>query len=171
MTSIASRGLRAAAMIASLAGAPALAQQAPAGPNARGEYLARIMDCGGCHTGGALIGKPDPALHLAGSGIGFQIPDLGTFYPPNLTSDRETGLGAWSEAEIITAVRTGVRPDGRILAPVMPWHAYGHLTDEDAGALAHYLATLPPVRHAAPPPTGPSETPPAPYLIVVVPGR
>lgn len=170
---------RAAPFIAAAVGAalvafaawPASAQAADAGKRARGAYLAAIMDCGGCHTGGALIGKPDPALHLAGSGIGFQIPDLGTFDPPNLTADRETGLGAWSEAEIITAVRTGVRPDGRILAPVMPWHAYGHLTDEDAGALAHYLATLPPVRHAAPPPTGPSETPPAPYLTVVVPGR
>jgi mono/diheme cytochrome c family protein len=154
-----------------LAAFTASAQAVNAEKRARGAYLAAIMDCGGCHTGGALIGKPDPALHLAGSGIGFQIPDLGIFYPPNLTSDRETGLGAWSEAEIVTAVRTGVRPDGRILAPVMPWHAYGHLTDEDAGALAHYLATLPPVRHAAPPPAGPSETPPAPYLTVVVPGR
>lgn len=150
---------------------PAAAQPADDRHLARGKYLAAIMDCGGCHTGGALIGKPDPTLHLAGSSIGFQIPDLGIFYPPNLTSDRETGLGAWSEAGIVAAVRTGVRPDGRILAPAMPWHAYAALTDEDALALARYLKSLPPVRNAVPPPTGASETPPAPYFTVVVPGR
>jgi mono/diheme cytochrome c family protein len=154
-----------------LAAWPAAAQPADDRMVARGRYLAAIMDCGGCHTGGALIGKPDPALALAGSQIGFQIPELGTFYPPNLTPDRETGLGAWSEAEIVAAVRTGVRPDGRILAPAMPWHAYAALTDTDALALARYLKSLPPVRHAAPPPTGASETPPAPYFTLVVPTR
>ncbi|BDG74139.1 c-type cytochrome [Roseomonas fluvialis] len=171
MTTIASRGLRAAAMIASLAAAPALAQQAaPSGPNARGEYLSRIMDCGGCHTGGALAGRPDPRLHLAGSGIGFGIPEVGVFYPPNLTPDRETGLGTWSEADIVRAVRTGVRPDGRVLAPVMPWHSYAALTDADARALARYLRALPPVRNPTPAMVGATETPTAPYLTVVVPG-
>lgn len=154
-----------------LAAWPAAAQSAPPPQRERGSYLAAIMDCGGCHTDGALIGTPDPKRQLAGSSIGFRIPDLGTFYPPNLTSDRETGLGAWSEAEIVAAVRTGVRPDGRILAPAMPWHAYAALTDADALALARYLKSLPPVRHAVPPPTGASETPPSPYLTVVVPGR
>jgi mono/diheme cytochrome c family protein len=154
-----------------LAAWPAAAQPADRGTFARGEYLAAIMDCGGCHTGGALIGKPDPKLALAGSAIGFQIPELGTFYPPNLTPDRETGLGSWSAAEIVTAVRTGVRPDGRILAPIMPWHSYAALTDADAGALAAYLKSIPPVRNATPPITGPTETPPAPYMTVVVPGR
>ncbi|GIX11517.1 c-type cytochrome [Elioraea sp.] len=170
---------RAAPLIASalgtalfaLAALPAAAQPADDPMVARGRYLAAIMDCGGCHTGGALIGKPDPNLALAGSTIGFRIPDLGIFYPANLTSDRETGLGTWSEAEIVAAVRTGVRPDGRILAPAMPWHAYAALTDADALALARYLKSVPPVRHAAPPPTGPSETPPAPYFTVVVPTR
>jgi mono/diheme cytochrome c family protein len=170
---------RAAPLIAAAVGAallalaawPAAAQNAEPGTLARGQYLAAIMDCGGCHTGGALIGKPDPALALAGSAIGFQIPDVGTFYPPNLTPDRETGLGAWSAAEIVTAVRTGVRPDGRILAPIMPWHAYAALTDADAAALAAYLKSIPPVRNATPPITGPSETPPAPYFAVVVPTR
>jgi mono/diheme cytochrome c family protein len=154
-----------------LAAWPAAAQPADRGTFARGEYLAAIMDCGGCHTGGALIGKPDPKLALAGSAIDFQIPELGTFYPPNLTPDRETGLGSWSAAEIVTAVRTGVRPDGRILAPIMPWHSYAALTDADAGALAAYLKSIPPVRNATPPITGPTETPPAPYMTVVVPGR
>ncbi|GGE54502.1 hypothetical protein GCM10007276_34460 [Agaricicola taiwanensis] len=105
----------------------------------RGEYLANIMDCGGCHTPGVFLGKPDQERYLAGSEVGFQIPGLGIFYPPNLTSDQETGLGSWSEAEIITAVRTGVRPDGRELAPAMPWRAYAALNDADAQALARYL--------------------------------
>jgi mono/diheme cytochrome c family protein len=102
----------------------------------RGEYLATIMDCAGCHTPGALTGKPDPARHLGGAEVGFEIPGLGIFYPPNLTPDPETGLGAWSEGDIVTAVRTGARPDGRILAPVMPYHNYARLTDADAQALA-----------------------------------
>jgi len=71
----------------------------------RGEYLARIMDCGGCHTTGALKGQPDQARYLAGSDVGFELPGLGIFYPPNLTGDVETGLGAWSEEEIVAAVR------------------------------------------------------------------
>ncbi len=108
-------------VVVALAATPALVEVDHSA--SRGEYLARIMDCGGCHTPGALVGKPEPTRSLAGSDIGFHIPDLGYFYPPNLTSDRETGLGAWSDADIIRAVRTGVRPDGRVLAPVMPWHA------------------------------------------------
>jgi len=143
----------------------------PAQPPARGAYLTAIMDCRGCHTPGALIGKPDESRALAGSDIGFAVPELGVFYPPNLTPDRETGLGGWSAAEIARAITTGVRPDGRILAPVMPWHAYASLTPEDALAIGAYLAALPPVRNATPPLTGPSETPPAPYWTIVTPGK
>src|ERR1041385_2848220 len=128
----AATGFAIVALVAA-AGSPAAAQE-----KRRGEYLATIMDCGGCHTPGALAGQPDQARHLGGSNVGFQIPGLGIFYPPNLTPD-ETGLGAWSEKDIMTAVRTGVRPDGRVLVPVMPYHNYGKLTDADASALAAYL--------------------------------
>jgi mono/diheme cytochrome c family protein len=134
----------------------------------RGEYLATIMDCGGCHTPGALTGQPDHTRHLGGSGVGFQIPNVGIFYPPNLTPD-ETGLGAWSEKDIMTAVRTGVRPDGRVLVPVMPYHNYAKLTDADAGALTAYLKSLKPIRNKAPSIVGPTEKATAPYLTVVVP--
>lgn len=158
-----------------LGSAPAAAQQPgqPAGrpPATRGEYLAAIMDCTGCHTGGALIGKPDPKLYLAGSNIGFAIPGFGYVYPPNLTPDRETGLGGWSEGDVIRAVRTGVRPDGRVLAPIMPWHSYAALTDQDARELARYLRSLPPVRNRVPPLTGPGEKPPGPYLTLAEPPR
>jgi mono/diheme cytochrome c family protein len=135
----------------------------------RGEYLATIMDCGGCHTTGALVGKPDPTHDLAGSQVGFQIPGRGVFYPPNLTPDRDTGLGAWSEADIVRAVRTGARPDGRQLVPIMPYPHYGRLTDEDAFALARYLKSIKPVRHQAPANAGATDKPAAPYLTVVVP--
>ena len=135
----------------------------------RGEYLAHIMDCTGCHTPGALAGQPDFERYLGGSDIGFEIPGLGVFYPPNLTPDPETGLGAWSAEEIIDAVRSGVRPDGRELAPIMPWPSYGNLDDEDAQALAAFLESLPAVDHATPGPFGPGDAPTHPYLSVVVP--
>ena len=135
----------------------------------RGRYLTSIMDCSGCHTPGALGGKPDTDRRLGGSDIGFKIPSLGTFYPPNLTPDPESGLGTWTAEQIMKAVRTGVRPDGRMLAPVMPYHNYAILTDDDARALATYLRTLRPVRHKVPGPIGDGEAAPAPYLAVVVP--
>jgi mono/diheme cytochrome c family protein len=161
------KALRAAVLAAAATAAgPALAQQ---GDVARGKYLATIMDCTGCHTNGALIGQPDPKRYLAGSEFGFGIPGLGVFYPPNLTSDRETGLGAWSADQIVTAIRTGERPDGRMLAPVMPWRSYGALNDADARDLAAYLKSLPPVRFKAPAPVGPNEKPPSPYLSLMSP--
>jgi len=135
----------------------------------RGEYLVHIMDCTGCHTPGALAGKPDMERFLAGSNIGFGIPDLGIFYPPNLTPDKETGLGDWSEADIVKAIRTGERPDGRVLVPVMPYHSYAKLTDDDAFALAAYLKSMKPVGNKAPAMVGPSEKPVAPYLTVKMP--
>ena len=149
---------------------PAVAGEAA--PNlARGEYLVRIMDCGGCHTTGVLLGQPDPARFLAGSEVGFEIPGLGIFYPPNLTSHPEDGIGRWSEADIVTVLHTGVRPDGRQLAPAMPWRSYAAITDDDAEALAAFLKSLPPVAGPAPAHLGPGEPAKAPYLTVVMPGQ
>ncbi len=128
-----------------------------------------IMDCGGCHTPGALAGKPDISKALSGSDIGFSAPGLGTFYPPNLTPDPETGLGKWSSADIVAAVTKGVRPDGRELAPFMPYHAYAALTAADAKAIASYLKSLQAISHAVPEPVGPSAKPPLPYLSVTMP--
>jgi mono/diheme cytochrome c family protein len=136
---------------------------------ARGEYLASIMDCGGCHTPGSLVGKPDTERRLAGGDIGFGIPGLGVFLPPNLTGDEATGLGGWSVAEVAAAIREGRRPDGRMLAPAMPWRAYAALSDADAEALATYLKSLPGIANQVPGPFGPEETPSAPYLSVVMP--
>src|SRR5262245_46311585 len=155
-----------AILMAALLGAPGARAESLA---ERGKYLVGIMDCTGCHSTGALAGKPDPAKFLAGSDVGFQIPGLGIFYPPNLTPDVETGLGDWSEQEIATALRTGVRPDGRELAPAMPWRSYATLSDADVQAVAAYLKSLAPVSHAVPPLTGESEKAPAPYFTVVMP--
>ena len=154
------------------AAAALLAAAAPANAQdrlARGKYLVSIMDCGGCHMPGAFTGKPDTSRFLGGESIGFEIPGLGIFYPPNLTPDRDTGLGKWSEADIVKAVRTGQRPDGRELAPAMPWRAYAALSDGDARALAAYLKSLKPVANKVPEPVGAGQPAKAPYMTVVMP--
>lgn len=137
---------------------------------ARGKYLVTIGGCNDCHTPGALLGKPDMAHALSGSEVGFLIPELGTFHGRNLTPDKQTGIGNWTEDQIVTAIRTGVRPDGRELAPIMPWRSLSVLTDEDAYAIAAYLKSLPPVSHAVPGPFGPNETPTG-FVMAVTPPR
>ena len=136
---------------------------------ARGDYLARIMDCTGCHTPGTMRGKPDVVKYLAGGDVGFEIPGLGIFWPPNLTSDEATGIGSWSVDDIVKAVRTGETPDGRILAPIMPYMSYAALSDEDALALATYIKSLPPISNPIPDPAGGPGDATLPYLTVVVP--
>jgi cytochrome c553 len=151
---------------------PAQEAAAPAeDPLARGEYLVTIGGCHDCHTPGYFMGAPDQNRRLAGSDVGFFIPNLGTFYGANLTPDPDTGLGNWTEEQIVTALRTGARPDGRVLAPIMPFMNLASLTDEDAIAIARYLKSLPAVRndqeHG---PVGPTEVPPAPYMAILPPG-
>jgi cytochrome c553 len=133
----------------------------------RGRYLATIMDCAGCHNVGSFSPTPEKGP-LQGGIVGIEVPGMGVFYPPNLTSDREAGLGSWTEEQIAKAVRTGERPDGRILSPAMPWRAYSGLTDQDAAALAAYLKSLPPSPNKVPSPTSP-ERAPQPYLTVKMP--
>lgn len=135
----------------------------------RGEYLVTIMSCTDCHTPGNFGPSPDMEHKLGGASVGFFLPGLGYFYGPNLTPDDETGLGKWSEQEIVTALREGVRPDGRVLAPIMPWTAFASLTDEDASAIAAYLKSLPAYSNKVPGPVGPGEQPPAPYQAVLLP--
>jgi len=157
-------------LIFAAAAAVALAPVAAgaAGDAERGKYLAAIMDCSGCHSGSLPEGGPDPARYLTGADIGFELPGLGIFWPPNLTSD-PTGLGAWSDDEIVTAIRTGVRPDGRTLAPIMPWHSYAALTDEDAQNLVTFLRGLPHAAFQAHPPVADASQAHAPYFSLVVP--
>lgn len=135
---------------------------------ARGKYLVTVGLCTDCHTPGYFFGKADVNRFLGGSEVGFEIPELGVFHGPNLTPDNETGLGRWSNEQIVTAFRTGVRPDGRVLAPIMPWQHFSSLTDADATAIVAYLRTLPPVRNKVPGPFGPSEVPTS-FVFRVVP--
>ena len=134
----------------------------------RGKYLVNLGLCTDCHTPGYFFGKPDDARFLGGSEVGFEIPGLGVFHGPNLTPDKDTGLGTWSEADIVRLLRTGVRPDGRELAPIMPWKAFSKLTDADMLAIAVYLKSLPAVPNKVPGPFGASEAPTS-FVMKIVP--
>jgi mono/diheme cytochrome c family protein len=115
----------------------------------RGGYLATIEGCNDCHTPGTLYGAPDFSRRLSGSELGWRGP-WGVSYPRNLTPDMETGIGSWTEKQIVDALRTGMRPNGKPLLPPMPWPNFTALTDEDAYALAAYLKSLPAVSHKVP---------------------
>lgn len=133
---------------------------------ARGRYLTTVLGCGDCHTPGTFYGAPDTTRRLAGSEVGWKGP-WGVSYPRNLTPDAATGIGGWSEEQIVAAVRTGIRPDGRQLLPPMPWPDFAALTDEDAYSVARYLKSLPAVSHQVPEPVPPGK--PARGSIIVVP--
>jgi mono/diheme cytochrome c family protein len=134
----------------------------------RGKYLVNIAGCNDCHTPGYFLGKPDMARFLGGSEVGFEIPGLGVFHGPNLTPDKDTGLGAWTDTQILTALQKGTRPDGRMLAPIMPWHAFANLTPQDAQAIVAFLRSIPPVKNKVPGPFGPTE-PPTSFVMKIVP--
>jgi mono/diheme cytochrome c family protein len=117
----------------------ALAQESPA---KRGEYLAKAADCLVCHT--AKDGQP-----FAG-GFAFVLP-FGTLYSTNITPDKATGIGNYSDAEFLAAMHRGVRRDGANLYPAMPYTSYTYMTDADALAIKAYLFSLPPVEAPAKP--------------------
>ncbi len=159
--------MAALAVVANFGAAAAFAEESQI---ARGKYLVTIAGCNDCHTPGYFLGKPDFSRTLAGSDVGFTIPGVGAFVGRNLTADKETGLGDWSDDQIISAITAGVRPDGRRLAPIMPWQELSHLSSEDAHAIVAYLRSLPPAKNAIPGPFGPKETPST-LVFVIVPGE
>ena len=108
---------------------------------ARGEYLARAADCMACHT--APGGKP-----FAG-GLAIRTP-FGTLYSPNITPDRKTGIGAFTDTDFLEVLHKGVMPDGTRLYPAMPYAAYTYMTDADALAIKAYLFSLAPVQSVTP---------------------
>lgn len=121
---------------------------------ARGRHLfTELADCDGCHT-------PRDWQRFAGPvkeserGAGFEFPGElglpGRIVSANLTSDRETGLGNWTDGEILRALREGVSRDGRALFNFMPYDHYARMSDEDAYALIAYIRTLPPIRRERP---------------------
>lgn len=137
----------------------------------RGKHLVTLSLCTDCHTPGYLRGMPDMARFLGGSETGFEMAGVGVFHGPNLTPDPETGLGKWTEEQIVTAFTTGVRPDGRKLAPIMPYYAFANFPREDAFAIAAYLKSLTPVVNDVPGPFGPDDAPTGYVLRVHAPGE
>ena len=104
----------------------------------KGRYLALVGDCASCHT------TPGGEAYAGGRAIETPFGDL---VASNITPDRETGIGAWSDEEFDTAVRRGRRPDGSRLYPAMPFNAYTRMSREDVLALRAYLNSLPPVKN------------------------
>lgn len=141
----------------------------------RGRYLVTVMDCNGCHTPFDEKGQPDMSRMLSGhpadakismpppkAGGGWLVSinttntawagAWGISYTTNLTPDRSTGIGAWSEQNFIDAIRKGKKSGvGRPLLPPMPWANYAKLTDDDLRAIFAYLRTIKPIRNQVPP--------------------
>jgi mono/diheme cytochrome c family protein len=107
----------------------------------RGAYLARAADCMACHT--SQGGKD-----FAG-GLVIRLP-FGTLYTTNITPDKETGIGNYTDQDFLNAVHRGTRRDGARLYPAMPFTSYAYMTDADALAIKAYLFSLAPVRAAVP---------------------
>jgi mono/diheme cytochrome c family protein len=114
----------------------------------RGDYLVNgIANCGNCHSPRQPDGtQPGPKLS---GGDAMTAPRF-TAYPPNLTPDPETGLGKWTEEQIVTALREGRTPGGEVLRPPMPIPFYRGISDRDARAIAVYLRSLAPVHSEVP---------------------
>lgn len=107
----------------------------------RGQYLTRAADCEACHT--SKGGVP-----YAG-GLAFKLP-FGTLYSPNITPDKETGIGNWTDADFINALHKGIAPDGSRFYPAFPYPSYTLLTNDDALAIKAYLFSLKPVHQTTP---------------------
>jgi len=110
------------------------AELAGADPVKRGEYLARAADCMVCHT------TPGGAPYAGG--LEIRLP-FGSIYTTNITPDKDTGIGKYSDADFLNAVQRGVRPDGTRLYPAMPYPSYTYMTDADALAIKAYLFSRP----------------------------
>jgi mono/diheme cytochrome c family protein len=107
----------------------------------RGEYLARAGDCVACHTA-------DKARPFAG-GLPITTP-FGTIYTPNITSDPDTGIGRWTDADFLRAMHEGIGKSGERLYPAFPYAEYTKVTDTDVLAIRAYLNTLAPIHYAPP---------------------
>jgi mono/diheme cytochrome c family protein len=104
---------------------------------AKGQYIFALAGGCACHSA--------PKETPYAGGRAFPIP-FGTVYSTNITQDKETGLGGWSERQIHDSMVKGIRPNGERLIPVMPYEAYSGMAVEDLKALIAYLRTLKPVR-------------------------
>lgn len=105
----------------------------------RGKYLVTLGDCAACHT---QAGQP-----VFSGGRPLPTP-YGVFYPPNITPDRTTGIGSWTEQDFYRAMHDGIRRDGAYLYPAFPFPAFTRLTRADVDAIWAYLRSVPAVRKA-----------------------
>jgi mono/diheme cytochrome c family protein len=119
---------------------PALAQ----GDAKRGAYLAKVAGCAGCHT----EAKKDAVPYAGGREL--KTP-FGTFYGPNITPHAGAGIGRWSEADFLRALRSGVRPDGAHYFPAFPYPSFTRIADADARDLWAFMRSLPPDSRASRP--------------------
>jgi mono/diheme cytochrome c family protein len=120
---------------------------------ARGKYLFELADCDGCHSQRDFSRFGGPVIDSC-RGQGFIFPrELGlpgVIVASNITSDPETGIGGWTDGEIIRAIREGISRDGSYLFPMMPYEQLRRMSDDDVYSLVAFLKTLPPVKHRVP---------------------
>lgn len=116
---------------------PALGAETPDDPGLveRGRYLATAANCVGCHT------EPG-GIEFAG-GRPLKTP-FGTFYGPNITAHPETGIGSWSDADFLRALKQGIAPEGHPYYPAFPYTSFTGIADSDALAIKAFLFSLPP---------------------------
>jgi mono/diheme cytochrome c family protein len=121
---------------------------------ARGEYLTEnLLGCFACHSDRDWAQHDAPELPgtKGGGSPSFPLQDLpGQVYPPNISPDRETGAGDWSDDQLARAIREGIGHDGRALFPFMPYENFRHLSDEDLASVIVYLRSIPPIRRVVP---------------------
>lgn len=110
---------------------------------ARGAYLAKAADCVACHT--------TPGGTPFAGGLAFKLP-FGRIYSSNITADKDTGIGTWTDDQFVRALHEGVRQDGQHLYPAFPYTSYTQLSRDDVLAIKAYLFSLPPVKQATPEP-------------------
>ncbi|MEX2272831.1 MAG: cytochrome c [Vicinamibacterales bacterium] len=120
---------------------------------ARGEYLVEgVAHCFQCHSDHDIT-KVELPIKEGMKGAGWlmeQAPGLGTVIAPNITPDKETGIGNWTDDEIARAIREGVSRDGRALFAIMPYQNFRAMSDEDLASVVVYLRTVPAVRNVVP---------------------
>ncbi len=122
---------------------------------ARGKYLVHhVAECVGCHSD-RIVERYGMPLTPGREGVGgFQFDEKigfpGVVRAQNITSDKETGIGSWTDGEVLRAFREGIDRTGRPLFPMMPYPYYRSMSDEDARSVVVYLRTLPPVKNAVP---------------------
>jgi mono/diheme cytochrome c family protein len=125
-------GVLASLLVWLICSGPAVAQDAVQ----RGEYLVHVAGCVSCHT------VPGGTPFAGGRALATPF---GTFYSPNITPDVGTGIGGWTDAQFLRALRDGKRPDGANYFPVFPYPTFTNITDTDALAIKAYLASLKPI--------------------------